>query len=111
MLFSCSACKQQACLPFHSAQHSDTHSVHCSQAVYVARLSGADLAPARQLLERLWGPAALAAPVLAEQTQLKVVYAVHAHGRSSTEPVERDLHLPEQLQAAVGAAITLLSLV
>ncbi len=78
--------------------------VRAGQAVFTAPLAGADLAPAAPLLERYWGARALAPPLLARQARLKVVFAVRPRGGGSgPRPVETELHLPHQLQAAVGA--------
>ena len=68
-------------------------------------LPGAVLAPAQQLLQRLGGADAQPASVLARGVLLKVVYLVRPHGTSSPEPIETELHLPDQLQAAVGAPL------
>ena len=77
--------------------------VRVGQAVFTAPLAGAELAPAAPLLERYWGARALAPPLLARQARLTVVFAVRPRGGSGPRPVETELHLPHQLQAAVGA--------
>ena len=73
------------------------------QAVFALPLPGANLAPAQQLLQRLGAADAQPASVLARGVLLKVVYLVRPQGTSSSEPIETELHLPDQLQAAVGA--------